>query len=251
LATSLILSTGYRGFSAPRSAEDAVDEVGDLGGADAEVAAGGLQGGVAEDLLDVGEVGSALAQPGGQGVPQVVRTQLLQPGVGADGQDDLRQPGNGQRSALPGPERAGFAAAHVEPAGEGFAAVGGEGDGADLVALAVQAHMAAPRGDRDVLQLQAGGLLHPGAGGEEDGDDGAVTGAAPGGGLLRSGLVGLRQRVGLPGQGGGAFDRDPDAELGVQERERGERLVEPSFSILILGRGALDVYLCSTWGFAA
>lgn len=48
-------------LSALVSVEDVVDDALQFGGAGAEVAAGGVQGGVAEEGLDVGDVGAALA----------------------------------------------------------------------------------------------------------------------------------------------------------------------------------------------
>lgn len=55
-----------------------------------------------EQGLDLGGVGVLLLpQPGGVGVAQPVRAQALDTCVGADGEDDLGEAGDRQRSALP------------------------------------------------------------------------------------------------------------------------------------------------------
>ncbi len=57
---------------AERLLEDAVDDGGLLGVAGAEVAGGGLDGGMAEESLDLGGVGAALAQAVGVCVAEPV-----------------------------------------------------------------------------------------------------------------------------------------------------------------------------------
>ena len=65
--------------------EDCFDDGGLLGCAGAEVARRGVKGGVAEQGLDLGGIGAALAQPGGVGVPEPVRPETLKSRVFADG----------------------------------------------------------------------------------------------------------------------------------------------------------------------
>jgi hypothetical protein len=83
--------------------------------------------------------------------------------VGADGQDDVDDPGDRQRAALPEPQRAGLAAALVQPGRERVAGNLGQWDGADLVALAVEADGAGAGGDREVVDRQPRALLLTGA----------------------------------------------------------------------------------------
>ncbi len=94
---------------------------------------------MAEEGLDLSDVSAALAQAGGVGVAAAVGAQAWDAGGGADGERDLDDPGDCERAALPGPERARVAAALVQPGGDAVARDLGDGDGADLVALAVQA----------------------------------------------------------------------------------------------------------------
>ena len=64
--------------------EDALDDGGGgLGGAGAEVPGAGVQGGVAEEGLDLGGVGAALAEAGGEGVAEPVGPGLPKPRSGA------------------------------------------------------------------------------------------------------------------------------------------------------------------------
>lgn len=90
-------------------AEDALDDGGVLGRAGPEVPGRGVDGGVAEQGLDLGGVGAALAQARGESVPAAVRAKALDVGVGAGGEHDLGDAGAGQRAALPGPCGAGVA----------------------------------------------------------------------------------------------------------------------------------------------
>ena len=158
--------------------EDPLDYRGGFGGSGAEVAGGGIERGVTEEGLDLGDVGAALAQAGGVGVAAAVGTQAGNAGVGAGGQDDLDDAGDCQRAALPGPERAGVAAAFVQPGVDAVAGGFGERYGADLVALAVQADGAGTGRDRDVLDVQPGALFLAGPGVKQDREDRAVAGAA-------------------------------------------------------------------------
>ncbi|GAB3086004.1 hypothetical protein [Micromonospora schwarzwaldensis] len=81
------------------SVEDALDEGGLFGGAGAEVAGGGVEGGVAEQGLSLGRVGATLPETGGVGVAQPVQAQAGQSGVGADGKDDLGDAEGGESAA--------------------------------------------------------------------------------------------------------------------------------------------------------
>ena len=62
-----------------------------------------------EEGLDVGGVGSALAEARAEGVAAAVGAQSGDAGVGAGRQHDLGDAGDGERAALPGPGRAGVA----------------------------------------------------------------------------------------------------------------------------------------------
>jgi hypothetical protein len=70
---------------------------------------------VAEQCLDLGGVGAASAEPGGEGMPAAAGAQARDSGIGARGEDDLGDAGVSERPALPGPERAGVAVAHGKP----------------------------------------------------------------------------------------------------------------------------------------
>jgi hypothetical protein len=128
--------------------------------------------------LDLGRVGPALAEARGAGMPAAVRAQPGDSGVRSGREHDLGDARVGERAALPGPDRPGVAAAHVEPRGDQFACGAGQRDGADLVALAVQADLAGAGGDREVIGGQAGAFLDPGAGVEQHPDDRCVARAA-------------------------------------------------------------------------
>jgi len=106
---------------------------------------------VSEHGLDLGGVGSALAEARGEGVPAAVGSQALDAGVGAGGEHDLGDAGDRKGAALPGPCGAGIAAPHVQPGRGQFPGAPGQRDEADLVALAVQADLAGAGGDREVL----------------------------------------------------------------------------------------------------
>lgn len=99
-------------------------------------------------------------------------------GVLADGQDDLGDAGVGEGTALPGPQHTRLAAVLVQPGREASAGDRWEGDGADLIALAVQADGAGAGSDGDVLKFKAGAFFHPGPGVQQHGDDGRVAGAS-------------------------------------------------------------------------
>jgi len=88
----------------------AFDDGGVLGGAGAEVAGSGVEGGMAEEGLDLGRVGAALPEPGGVGVAEPVRAQARKSGVVADSEHDLGDAGVGEPSTLPGPQRPAVAA---------------------------------------------------------------------------------------------------------------------------------------------
>ena len=180
----------------------------------AEVAGGGFDGGEAEQGLDLGGVGAALAQAGGVGVAAAMGPQAWDTGVVADGQDDLDDAGDGERAALPGPQRPGMAAAFVQPGGEAVAGDLGEGNGADLVALAVQADRAGAGGDRDVLGVESCAFFLAGSGVEQDGEDGGVAGAVAGGGSFGGALLGGGEGIGFAGAGdAGAFDGNAQASV--------------------------------------
>ena len=101
--------------------EDVVDNGCLLVFAGAEVASGGLDGSEAEQGLDLGGVSSALAQAGGIGVAAAMGSQARDAGVIADGENDLDDAGDGERAALPGPQRPRVTAAFVQPGGEAVA----------------------------------------------------------------------------------------------------------------------------------
>ncbi|SDL18999.1 hypothetical protein SAMN05421869_12351 [Nonomuraea jiangxiensis] len=67
---------------------------------------------MAEEGLDLG---AGFAQPGGVGMAEPMGAEAGELGVVADGRHHLDDPGDGQGSALAGPQRAGLAAAEVEP----------------------------------------------------------------------------------------------------------------------------------------
>ena len=69
--------------------EDCFDDGGGFGGAGAEVSGGAVECGVAEQGLDLGDVGAALAQPGGVAVSEPVRAQTRDASVIAGGKHDL------------------------------------------------------------------------------------------------------------------------------------------------------------------
>ena len=79
--------------------EDVVDDGGLLAFARAEVAGGGFDGGEPEQGLDLGGVGTALAQAGGVGMAAAMRPQAGDAGVVAGGKDDLDNAGDSQRGA--------------------------------------------------------------------------------------------------------------------------------------------------------
>ncbi len=68
-----------------------------------EVAGGGVEGGVTEQGLDLGGIGTALAEPGGVSVAKPVRAEARLASVGADGEDDMGDAGGGEPAALTGP----------------------------------------------------------------------------------------------------------------------------------------------------
>src|SRR5712691_9772717 len=121
---------------------------------------------------------SAPALARGEGVPAAVGAQARDAGVGTSGEDDLGDAGDGERSALPGPCRAGVAAAHVQPCRDQLPGGPGQRDEADFVAFAVQADLAGAGGDSEVPGVQAGALLHSRAGVQQHRDDRGVSGAA-------------------------------------------------------------------------
>ena len=94
-----------------------------------------------------------------EGVAAAVGSQAWDVGVGAGGQHDLGDAGDGERAALPVPGGAGVAAAPVQPGRDQFPGAPGQRDEADLVALAVQADLAGAGGDREVIGVQAGAFL--------------------------------------------------------------------------------------------
>ena len=148
---------------------------------------------MAEEGLDLGDVRAALPEASGVGVATAVGTKAFDARAGADGQDDLDDAGDGQEAALSGPERAGVAAAFVEPGVDAVAGGFGEGDGADLVPLAVQAHGAGAGSDRNVPGVEAGAFLLACPGVEQDGEDGGVAGTAADGGAFDGALLGDRE----------------------------------------------------------
>jgi hypothetical protein len=75
--------------------------------------------------------------------------------------------------------RAGVAAAHVQPGRDQFPGAPGQRDGADLIALAVQADLAGAGGHREGLGVQAGALLNPRPCVEQHRDDRGITGPRP------------------------------------------------------------------------
>jgi len=135
--------------------EDALDHGGVLGCSGAEVPGRSVDGGVSEQGLDLGGVGATLAQPGGIGVAEPVRAQAADSGVVADGEDHLGDAGVSEPATLAGPERARLAAALIEPGGDAGAGGRGQGDAADLIALAVQPDRAGACGGSDVPGLGA------------------------------------------------------------------------------------------------
>ena len=200
----------------------------------AEVAGGGFDGGEAEQGLDLGGVGAALAQACGRGVAAAMGPQAGDAGVVAGGQDDLDDAGDGERAALPGPQRPGIAAAFVQPGGEAVAGNLGKGNRADLVALAVQADRAG--GDRDVLGVESCAFFLAGSGVEQDGKDGGVAGAAAAGGSFDAALLGGGEGIGFAGAGNaGAFDGNAQASVVIQQGDGGQGLVDR-------GRGGLVTY---------
>ncbi len=172
---------------------------------------------MSEQRLDLGRVGPALAEPGGESVTGAVRAQAGDAGVVAGGEHDLGDAGDGERAALPGPDRSGVAAAHVQPRGDKVAGAAGQRGGADFVALAVQADLAGAGGDREVLDIQPGALLDPRAGVQQHRDDRGITRAAARGRTAERGLLRSGERVRLAGSG------DPDALLQVHPGYTAER----------------------------
>jgi hypothetical protein len=94
-----------------------------------------------------------------------------------------------------------MAAAFVQPGGEAVAGDLGKGNGADLVALAVQADRAGAGGDRDVPGVESCAFFLAGSGVEQDGEDGGIAGAAAGGGSFGGALLGGVRASGSPGRG--------------------------------------------------
>ena len=74
-------------------------------------------------------------------------------------------------------------------------------DGADLIALAVQADVAGAGGEGDVAGVQAPAFSGAGPGVQQRRGDGAVADAAAGGGPLHAALLGHGERAGLAGPG--------------------------------------------------
>jgi len=70
------------------------------------------------------------------------------------------------------------AASFVQPGRDQVPGTPGQRDGADLVALAVQADLAGAGGDREVLGVQTGAFLDARAGVQQHRDDRGVAGAA-------------------------------------------------------------------------
>ncbi len=68
---------------------------------------------MAEQRLDLGDVRAALPQPGGETVPQPVRSQPLDAGPAADRKHHLGDARARQRAALAQPQRTGMVAALV------------------------------------------------------------------------------------------------------------------------------------------
>ena len=114
---------------------------------------------MSEHGLHLGGVGAALAESRGEGVPAAVGPKSGDLGVVSGGEHDLGDAGVGERAALPGPGGAGVAAAYVQPCRDQVAGRPGQRDGADFVALAVQADLAGAGGDREVVGVQAGAFL--------------------------------------------------------------------------------------------
>lgn len=94
--------------------EDPLDDGGVLGRSGAEVPGRGVDGGVAEEGLDLGGVGSALAEARAEGVAAAVGARAWDVGAGAGGEDDLGDAGDGERAALPGPGGSGQPPAGAE-----------------------------------------------------------------------------------------------------------------------------------------
>ena len=82
---------------------------------------------MAEKGLDLSDVGTAFAQPGGVGMAEPIGAEAGEPGVVADGQHNLDDPGDGQGSALAGPQRTGLAPRMSSQAEIRARAVGGIG----------------------------------------------------------------------------------------------------------------------------
>jgi hypothetical protein len=142
-----------------------------------------------EQGLDLGGVGSALAESGGKSVPGAVGAQACDADVGAGGEHDLSDAGDGERAALPGPDGARVATAHVQPCRDELPGAPGQRDGADLVALAMQADLAGAGGDREVLDFEPGAFLDPRSGVQQHPDDRGITGSPARGRAAKSGLL--------------------------------------------------------------
>ena len=123
---------------------------------DVRVDLGRAQVGVAEHLLHAPQVGAALEQVRGEGVPQQVRVDALgvEPGLTRELADDQERARAGERAALRVEEELGpVAAVEVRPAARQVAAQRLDGlraqrDDALLVALADAADERGPRGRR-------------------------------------------------------------------------------------------------------
>ena len=203
--------------------------------AELEAVVARLESGVAEELGDDDEVGPASHEGGGEGVPEDMRGGVVvEAGAGGDAGDDGVGPSDAEAPALLVEEDrralggAGPVGAFGEPAGEGAAELGVDGDLSDPFAFAVDPQDAFAGGEVDVVDVEGDDLGDAGAGVERQEGQGLVSGG-------RAGLDGSQEPDLGPlveGSGGGVGDLDAggfggaEASAGVEVVDRGEGVVD-------------------------
>ena len=114
-------------------------------------------------MPDLGGVGAALAEAGGVCVAEPVGAQSGIPASSPTARTTWAS-GDGEPATPPGPQRAVVGAALIEPGGQALAASRWQRDGADLIALAMQADVAGAGGEGDVADVQVPAFSDAGPG---------------------------------------------------------------------------------------